>query len=497
MALELEIPEGQAGHVDENHGGLGRTPRILVLGVGGAGCNAINNMLRPDSPHDQTGLEFLVANCDAQSLEQSICEHKLQLGENTTGGLGAGSNPEMGKAAAQETGDIIRKYFEGVNMLFLTAGMGGGTGTGAIPVIAEIAKEMDILTVAVVTKPFEFEGVQRAKIADEGIKELESKVDSLIVVPNQNLFSVADETTSFSDAFRIADQVLAQGVWGITSLMTRPGLVNLDFNDIRTAMYGGGRAMLGTGEAVGENRAIEAARAAIANPLLETSTLDGARYVLINIVGSQLGLFEVQQAFMHIRDQVGEDAAINYGAAIDESLEGRMRVLVVATGVDVNKARKSTMRYVSPKPIASSIPPRPERQDDIAVAEDYATSEHYAPPAEPEPRPMVAEEPPVNPFMDSAPSQAPAQQLRNERAHNPFAQEQSFGHSSSAQAGGSSFVPERPVTNQHVQDSSVNLPPVDNEEPSSNKASRLFNLAVKSNHKKDDDDLPEWFRNND
>ncbi len=479
MALELEVPdihdsqENMSHHVD-----LGRTPRILVLGVGGAGCNAINNMLRPDSPHDQTGLEFLVANCDAQSLNQSICENKLQLGENTTGGLGAGSDPQMGRAAAEETDELIRKYLDGINMLFLTAGMGGGTGTGAIPVIAQIAKDIGILTIAVVTRPFEFEGAQRAKIADEGIKELESKVDSLIVVPNQNLFSVADETTSFSDAFRIADQVLAQGVWGITSLMTRPGLVNLDFNDIRTAMREGGRAMLGTGEAVGENRAMEAARAAIANPLLETSTLEGARYVLINIIGSQLGLFEVEQAFMHIREQVGSDAAINYGAAIDEDLEGKMRVLVVATGVDVNKGRKTSSRYSSIKPTAAlNVPIKPTKQE----APDASMQ-----PA-PQSQPVEKNEDPVNPYHDPAPARNPNERLRNNAPRNY--NEPAFNNDA--------FVPERPITNQAVEDSNVELPAVENEEHAPSRASKLFNLAVKSNHKKEDDDLPEWFRNND
>lgn len=489
MALELEIPDVQDGHSHMDHSGLGKTPRILVLGVGGAGCNAINNMLRPDSPHDQTGLEFLVANCDAQSLHQSICANKLQLGENTTGGLGAGSDPQMGRAAAEETDELLRKNLEGINMLFLTAGMGGGTGTGAIPVIAQIAKEMGILTVAVVTRPFDFEGAQRAKIADEGIKELENKVDSLIVVPNQNLFSVADESTSFSDAFRIADQVLAQGVWGITSLMTRPGLVNLDFNDIRTAMREGGRAMLGTGEAAGENRAIEAARAAIANPLLETSTLEGARYVLINIVGSQLGLFEVEQAFTHIREQVGGDAAINYGAAIDEELEGKMRVLVVATGVDVNRVRKANIRHVTPTVNRVSSSQKTSKTD-IPSADDV----HYQAPAMPQPE---EPQPPINPYMDPAPS-ASSRHFHEPSASEmpPMAPPPSY-RAEPAAPQADVFVPERPITNQAVADTSVELPSVENEEPASNRATKLFNLAVRSQSKKEEDDLPEWFRNND
>lgn len=313
---------------------IGSSLRILVLGVGGAGCNAVNNMLDPETmEHSLDGIEFLVANCDAQALSQSLCERTIQLGANETSGLGAGSNPEKGRLAAEESKDQLKRAFEGINMLFITAGMGGGTGTGATPIIAEIAKDMGILTVAVITKPFDFEGEARMRVAEQGILELEKYVDSLIVVPNQNLFTVADENTSFAEAFFMADQVLTQGVWGITSLMLTPGIVNLDFNDIKSAMEGGGHTMLGTGEAEGEDRALEAAQKAIANPLLETKTLDGAQNVLINITGSNLRLFEVEKAFSHIREQVGLDAAVNYGAAIDESLQGRIRVLVVATGI--------------------------------------------------------------------------------------------------------------------------------------------------------------------
>lgn len=455
MALEFDMPETGSANVTGGHIYSGKTPRILVLGVGGAGTNAINNMLRPDSPHDQGNLEFIVANCDAQSLDQSICEHKFQLGEQTTGGLGAGSNPEMGKAAAEEFAEALKAQLEGINMLFITAGMGGGTGTGASPIIAKIAKEMDILTVAVVTRPFEFEGTQRAKIAEDGIKELEAAVDSLIVVPNQNLFLVADESTSFSDAFRIADQVLAQGVWGITSLMIRPGLVNLDFNDIKTAMYQGGRAMLGTGEAEGDNRAMEAARAAIANPLLETATLEGARYVLINITGAKLGLFEVEQAFRHIREQVGPDATINYGAAIDDDLDGKMRVLVVATGVDVSKSamRKPQQKIQRPNVIRSAVetPQRPEGREEA-------------------------------------------------RSHPRNVEQPFSARDNNENIGSDVFVPERPITNQAVEDSSVELPSVDNNEDaqSDSRTRKLFDLATRGNNRKDDnDDLPEWFRNND
>ncbi|MFV0339830.1 MAG: cell division protein FtsZ, partial [Parachlamydiaceae bacterium] len=342
-------------------------------------------------------------------------------------------------------------------------GMGGGTGTGASPVIARIAKDMGILTIAVVTRPFEFEGSQRARVAEEGIKELEDCVDSLIVVPNQNLFLIADESTGFSEAFRIADQVLAQGVWGITSLMVRPGLVNLDFNDIKTAMYHGGRAMLGTGEAEGDNRAMEAARAAIANPLLETATLEGARYVLINITGAELGLFEVEQAFRHIREQVGPDATINYGAAIDDSLNGKMRVLVVATGVDVTKSamRRPQQKIQRPNIIRSAA--EAEAQP---VVEEEATLAQTPTPAAPSSHPRHVETPIAQDDMM--------------RADN--------------------FVPDRPITNQIVEDSNVELPAVDqNDDQSADSRTRkLFDLATRNNkNKEDNDDLPEWFRNND
>ncbi|MFV0431534.1 MAG: cell division protein FtsZ [Alphaproteobacteria bacterium] len=459
MALELDMPEKGNSDIVDNQGGMAKAPRILVLGVGGAGCNAVNNMLRPDSHYDQNSLEFVVANCDAQSLEQSICEKKLQLGEETTNGLGAGSNPEMGQAAAVESADTIRKQLEDVNMLFITAGMGGGTGTGASPEIARIAKELGILTVAVVTRPFDFEGTQRAQIAEAGIKELENVVDSLIVVPNQNLFLVADESTSFSDAFLIADQVLAQGVWGITSLMVRPGLVNLDFNDVRTAMHQGGRAMLGTGEAEGDNRAMEAARAAIANPLLETATLEGAKYVLINITGAKLGLFEVEQAFRHIREQVGPDATINYGAAIDNDLDGKMRVLVVATGVDASKIQSRKLQQ------------KPQRPNVIRSAAEAShtqetTQEHTAH-ASAHPRNVEA------PVASKEPQREAAADV---------------------------FVPEQPITNRAVEDSNVELPNVDeqDENVAESRTRKLFDLATRNNNRKEeDDDLPEWFRNND
>ncbi len=328
---------------------IGSSLRILVLGVGGAGCNAVNNMLDPEATeHSFDGIEFLVANCDAQALSQSLCDRTIQLGATETSGLGAGSNPEKGRLAAEESKEQLKQAFEGINMLFITAGMGGGTGTGATPIIAELAKEMGILTVAVITKPFDFEGDARMRVAEQGILELEKYVDSLIVVPNQNLFTVADENTSFAEAFFMADQVLTQGVWGITSLMLTPGIVNLDFNDIKSAMENGGHTMLGTGEAEGEDRALEAAQKAIANPLLETKTLDGAQNVLINITGSNLRLFEVEKAFSHIREQVGLDAAVNYGAAIDEALQGRIRVLVVATGIKNPRQASQAAGHKSP-----------------------------------------------------------------------------------------------------------------------------------------------------
>lgn len=307
-------------------------PRITVFGVGGAGCNAVNNMI-----HAQLeGVNFVVANTDAQALAQARTDSRIQLGVNSTRGLGAGNRPDVGQAAAEETLDEILGHLNGSNMIFITAGMGGGTGTGAAPVIARVAKEHGILTVGVVTKPFHFEGVHRMRIAEAGIEELEQFVDTLIIIPNQNLFRVANERTTFADAFKMADDVLYSGVRGVTDLMVMPGLINLDFADIKTVMSEMGKAMMGTGEGEGERRALDAAEAAIANPLLDDISMKGAKGVLINITGGpDMTLFEVDEAANRIRAEVDQEAYIIFGSTFDDQLEGKMRISVVATGMSI------------------------------------------------------------------------------------------------------------------------------------------------------------------
>jgi len=306
-------------------------PRITVFGVGGAGGNAVNNMIESGL----LGCEFVVANTDAQALTSSKAERVIQMGLNVTQGLGAGSHPEVGSAAADEVIDEIRDQLSGAHMCFITAGMGGGTGTGAAPVIARAARDMGILTVGVVTKPFQFEGVRRMRTAESGIQELQAAVDTLIVIPNQNLFRVANEKTTFADAFAMADQVLYSGVACITDLMVKEGLINLDFADVRAIMRGMGKAMMGTGEASGEKRANRAAEAAIANPLLDDVSMKGARGLLISITGgSDLTLYELDEAATRIREEVDQDANIILGATFDESLDGIIRVSVVATGIE-------------------------------------------------------------------------------------------------------------------------------------------------------------------
>ncbi len=306
-------------------------PRITVFGVGGAGGNAVNNMIESGL----LGCEFVVANTDAQALTSSKAERVIQMGLNVTQGLGAGSHPEVGSAAADEVIDEIRDQLSGAHMCFITAGMGGGTGTGAAPVIARAARDMGILTVGVVTKPFQFEGVRRMRTAEAGIQELQAAVDTLIVIPNQNLFRVANEKTTFADAFAMADQVLYSGVACITDLMVKEGLINLDFADVRAIMRGMGKAMMGTGEASGEKRANRAAEAAIANPLLDDVSMKGARGLLISITGgSDLTLYELDEAATRIREEVDQDANIILGATFDESLDGIIRVSVVATGIE-------------------------------------------------------------------------------------------------------------------------------------------------------------------
>ncbi|MBC7477906.1 MAG: cell division protein FtsZ [Pseudorhodobacter sp.] len=310
-------------------------PRITVFGVGGAGGNAVNNMI----DKNLEGVEFVVANTDAQALQQSRAHSKIQMGLKVTEGLGAGARPSVGAAAAEETIEEIVDHLAGAHMCFITAGMGGGTGTGAAPIIAQAARELGVLTVGVVTKPFQFEGAKRMKQAEDGIEALQRVVDTLIVIPNQNLFRLANERTTFTEAFALADDVLYQGVKGVTDLMVRPGLINLDFADVRAVMDEMGKAMMGTGEATGENRAVQAAEKAIANPLLDEISLHGAKGVLINITGGyDLTLFELDEAANIIREKVDPDANIIVGSTLDTNMEGMLRVSVVATGIDLKKA---------------------------------------------------------------------------------------------------------------------------------------------------------------
>jgi cell division protein FtsZ len=320
MSINLKIPDIRE-----------LKPRLTVFGVGGAGGNAVNNMITAGLQ----GVDFVVANTDAQALTSSKAERVIQMGVQVTEGLGAGSQPDVGRAAAEEVIDEIRDHLSGAHMVFVTAGMGGGTGTGAAPVVARVAKELGILTVGVVTKPFHFEGVRRMKYAESGIAELQKCVDTQIIIPNQNLFRVANEKTTFADAFAMADQVLYSGVACITDLMVKEGLINLDFADVRSIMREMGKAMMGTGEASGEKRALRSAEAAIANPLIDDVSMKGARGLLISITGGKdLTLYEVDEAATRIREEVDQDANIIVGATFDESLEGIIRVSVVATGID-------------------------------------------------------------------------------------------------------------------------------------------------------------------
>ena len=325
MTLNLSIP-GQEHDLK---------PRITVFGVGGAGGNAVNNMIEKELD----GVEFVVANTDAQALAQSRAEARIQMGVKATEGLGAGARPQVGATAAEETIEEIIDHLAGAHMCFITAGMGGGTGTGAAPIIAQAARELGVLTVGVVTKPFQFEGNKRMRLAEEGIEALQKVVDTLIIIPNQNLFRLANERTTFTEAFALADDVLYQGVKGVTDLMVRPGLINLDFADVRAVMDEMGKAMMGTGEGDGEDRARMAAEKAIANPLLDEISLNGAKGVLINITGGHdLTLFELDEAANIIREKVDQDANIIVGSTLDPEMEGRIRVSVVATGIDASAA---------------------------------------------------------------------------------------------------------------------------------------------------------------
>jgi cell division protein FtsZ len=350
MSIDLKAPELRE-----------LKPRIMVCGVGGAGGNAVNNMI----VSGLIGVDFVVANTDAQALMSSRAERIIQMGLQVTEGLGAGSQPEVGRAAAEEVIEEIRDHLSGAHMCFVTAGMGGGTGTGAAPIIAQAARELGILTVGVVTKPFQFEGVRRMRVADAGIIELQKSVDTLIVIPNQNLFRIANEKTTFADAFAMADQVLYSGVACITDLMVKEGLINLDFADVRAVMREMGKAMMGTGEATGEKRAILAAEAAIANPLLDEVSMKGARGLLISITGgNDLTLYEVDEAASRIRQEVDEDANIILGATFDQNLDGMVRVSVVATGID-----SVEMHGANELRIAETISQRPRIRAEVRTQE--------------------------------------------------------------------------------------------------------------------------------
>ena len=378
MTLNLTMPEQEE-----------LKPRITVFGVGGAGGNAVNNMIEKQLE----GVEFVAANTDAQALQQSHAAAKIQMGLKVTEGLGAGARPSVGAAAAEETIETIVDHLAGSHMCFITAGMGGGTGTGAAPIIAQAARELGVLTVGVVTKPFQFEGVKRMRQAEEGVEALQKVVDTLIIIPNQNLFRLANEKTTFTEAFAMADNVLYQGVKGISDLMVRPGLINLDFADVRSVMDEMGKAMMGTGEASGEDRAVQAAEQAIANPLLDEISLRGARGVLINITGSyDLTLFELDEAANRIREEVDPEANIIVGSTLDTAMEGTMRVSVVATGIDVSNVHQET--------------PVPRRR----LAEPLQPAEAEA---APEPAPVeapVMQEQPAEPSLFSGVSPQAAQE---------------------------------------------------------------------------------------
>ena len=407
MTINLTVPPTAQDHLK---------PRISVIGVGGAGGNAVNNMISSQLE----GVEFVVANTDAQALAQTLAEKPIQLGPGITHGLGAGSRPDIGRAAAEEAMEDLMESIGSAHMVFITAGMGGGTGTGAAPVIARIAREHGILTVGVVTKPFQFEGINRMRIAEAGIEEMQQYVDTLIVIPNQNLFRIANEKTTFADAFTMADEVLHSGVRGVTDLMVVPGLINLDFADIRAVMSEMGKAMMGTGEGEGEDRARLAAEAAISNPLLDDVSMKGARGVLINITGGpDMTLFEVDEAANRIGEEVDPDANIIFGSTMDSSIEGKMRVSVVATGIDaiaetqprpvlkVYSAPQKLIRTPAAEEVAEDAPAMPATATDDAAAAPVA-AEPVAQPIAP-PAPMTAEPAPVQtPAAVEAP--APAQE---------------------------------------------------------------------------------------
>ncbi len=383
MAITLTVPQTAMNDFQ---------PRITVIGVGGGGCNAVNNMIASSLD----GVEFIVANTDAQSLLNSRADRKIQLGPHLTQGLGAGGRPEVGRGAAEEAVEEIAGHLSGAHMVFITAGMGGGTGTGAAPVVARVARERGILTVGVVTKPFEFEGLKRRRSADSGIEELQQYVDTLIVIPNQNLFRLANDKTTFAEAFKMADNVLYMGVRGVTDLIVHPGLVNLDFADIRSVMAEMGKAMMGTGESEGEDRATRAAESAISNPLLEEASMKGAKGVLINITGGpDMTLFEVDEAANRIRKEVGdEEANIIFGSSIDDDMAGRIRVSVVATGMEAAAAARPrpSLVAVAGAPVARPVAPMPPPAPVVAPPAQVVVGNTVM---QPEPAPIAAAAAPI------------------------------------------------------------------------------------------------------
>lgn len=436
-----------------NHDSKKLSPKISVIGVGGAGGNAVNNMISTN----MNGVDFIVCNTDSQALLGSLAEHKIQLGAMVTEGLGAGAKPEIGRAAAEESLDDVMQYLEDANMAFITAGMGGGTGTGAAAVIAKACRERGILTVGVVTKPFHFEGARRMKMAEEGLSELQSYVDTLIVIPNQNLFRVVNDKTTFADGFKMADSVLQSAVRGVTDLIVKPGLINLDFADIRSVMQEMGKAVMGAGEATGDNRAIEAAEKAISNPLLDDVSMKGAKGVIVNITGGyDMTLFEVDEACNRIRDEVDPDANIIFGSTFDESLEGVIRVSVVATGIDAAVAEKKLpvtgarglmggavssgrMNRVMEQPrqerVIASAPVQSAPVNVAPARASFPTSAHYAPAQQP---------------VQSQPVQQPVQQQQPVYEAEPTYQQPA---TASADAGynargtrmGDAYIPPQPM----------------------------------------------------
>ena len=413
-------------------------PRITVFGVGGAGGNAVNNMISAGLQ----GVDFVVANTDAQALTMSKAERIVQMGAQVTEGLGAGSQPDVGRAAAEEVMDEIRDHLSGAHMVFVTAGMGGGTGTGAAPVVAKVAQEMGILTVGVVTKPFHFEGQRRMRTAEGGITELHKCVDTLLIIPNQNLFRVANEKTTFADAFAMADQVLYSGVACITDLMVKEGLINLDFADVRAVMREMGKAMMGTGEAEGDKRALTAAEAAISNPLIDDASMKGARGLLISITGGRdLTLYEVDEAATRIREEVDQDANIIVGATFDENLDGIIRVSVVATGIDQALTQRPSVSVAEARiaEVAQRL-----RADNERLTERVERAEPIRPAASAPASPPPA---PVSDSIESAKAAVAAAilpQASRPRRDDPSARSKAFAvYRSGRQRAGSRRSPRR------------------------------------------------------